>query len=55
VDQFPLQLAIAFFAVQVAAWAGLCFYLRATHHGRIEDDVAAVIADAPEDVAPQAA
>jgi hypothetical protein len=40
VDQLPLQLAIAFFAFQVAAWAGLCLYLRATHQRRAENVLA---------------
>jgi hypothetical protein len=34
VEQLPLQFAIAFFALQVVAWAGLCFYLRISHQRR---------------------
>lgn len=34
VEQLPLQIAIAFFAVQVAAWAGVCTWLRLSHMRR---------------------
>jgi hypothetical protein len=31
VDQMPLHLSIAFFGIQIAAWAGLGVYLHLTH------------------------
>ena len=54
-DQFPLQMAIGFFGLMVAAWAGLCLYLHATYRRRAEPDVAPVIAEVPEEVSAQAA
>lgn len=47
VEQLSLQLAIAFFAFQVAAWAGLCLYLRAARQRRREEAVTVAITDAP--------
>jgi hypothetical protein len=46
-EQLPLQLAIAFFAFQVAAWAGLCLYLRAERQRRREEVLALELSDAP--------
>lgn len=47
--QFALQIAIGFFVVQVAAWAGLCLYLRATHQRRVADEVIETVADMSDD------
>jgi hypothetical protein len=48
VDQLPLQLAIAFFAFQVAAWAGLCLYLRAARQRRRNEmPVLEIVSEAP--------
>jgi hypothetical protein len=52
VTEFTLQMAIGFFITQVAAWAGLCLYLRATHQRRAADRA---IADISDDVTAQAA
>jgi len=40
VTHFTLHMAIGFFVMQVAAWAGLCLYLRATHQRRAIEAVA---------------
>ena len=55
-EEFPLQMAIAFFGLMVAAWAGLCLYLRATHQRRTQDAAIAIVADISDDeIAAQAA
>jgi hypothetical protein len=49
-------MAIGFCVVQVAAWAGLCLYLRATHQRRTTDQAIEAVADMSDDtVAAQAA
>lgn len=51
-DQLALQIAIAFFGVQVVAWAGLGLYIRATHRRRAEEVVVDALAELqPEPVA----
>jgi hypothetical protein len=47
VEQLPLQLAIAFFAFVVAAWAGLGLYLRAERQRRRDEILAIEITEAP--------
>lgn len=47
--QFTLQMAIGFFVIQVAAWAGLCLYLRATHQRRATDRAIEIVADISDD------
>jgi hypothetical protein len=46
-----LQIAIAFFASQVAAWAGLCLYLRMSHQRRAESAIVALVDAQPEAIA----
>ena len=46
VHQLALEMAIAFFGVQVAAWAGLCLYLRLTHERRAAVQIADIAKDA---------
>lgn len=53
-DQLPLQMAIAYFGLMIAAWAGLCLYLRATHQRRVEETVVQVT-ERPEPAVAQAA
>jgi hypothetical protein len=50
-----LQIAIAFFASQVAAWAGLCLYLRMNHQRRAEDAIVVSLAEAQAEPIAQAA
>jgi hypothetical protein len=50
--KYVLQIAIAFFGAQVAAWAGLCLYLRMDHQRRIESTIVVALTDAqPEGIA----
>lgn len=44
-DQLPLHLSIAFFGIQIAAWAGLGAYLHMTHR-RAGSEAALVAAPA---------
>jgi hypothetical protein len=48
-EELPLQMAIGFFGLMVAAWAGLCLYLRATHQKRAEDAAIEIVADISDD------
>lgn len=48
VDQMPLHLSIAFFAVQVAAWTGLGLYLHMTHRRRAQPSPIAISEQAPQ-------
>ena len=50
-----LQIAIAFFASQVAAWAGLCLYLRMSHQRRAESAIVGSLVDAQPEAIAQAA
>ena len=52
---FSLQIAIAFFGVQVAAWAGLILYIRAARQRRIENTLANIVAEAQHEPVAQAA
>lgn len=52
--ELPLQFAIAFFGVQVAAWTALILYIRAAHLRRIEDTVANMVAEAQHESLAQA-
>lgn len=55
-EDLPLQMAIAFFGLMVAAWTGLCLYLRATHQKRAQDAAIEIVADISDnDIAAQAA
>lgn len=47
--QFTLHMAIGFFVIQVAAWAGLCLYLRATHQHRTVGRAIEAVADMGDD------
>lgn len=47
-EQLSLQLAIAFFAFQVVAWAGVCLYLRAARQRRRNElPVIELVTDVP--------
>jgi hypothetical protein len=46
-----LHIAIAFFASQVAAWAGLCLYLRMSHQRRAESSNVVSLTDAQPEIA----
>jgi hypothetical protein len=46
-----LHIAIAFFASQVAAWAGLCLYLRMSHQRRVESSIMVSLTDAQPEIA----
>ena len=50
-----LQIAIAFFGSQVAAWAVLCLYLRMSHQRRAESANVVSLADAQPEAIAQAA
>jgi len=52
---FSLQLAIAFFGVQVAAWTGLILYIRAARLRRMENAIANIVAEAQHEPVAQAA
>lgn len=52
---FSLQLAIAFFGVQVAAWAGLILYIRAAHLRRVESAITKIVAESHHEPVAQAA
>ena len=44
-EELSLQMGIAFFGLMVAAWTGLCLYLRATHQKRAQDAAIEILAD----------
>ena len=51
-DQLALQIAIAFFGVQVVAWLGIGLYIRLAHRRRAEEAVADALAELqPEPIA----
>lgn len=47
--EFSLHMAIGFFVIQVAAWAGLCVYLRATHQRRAANSAIEAVAHMSDD------